>query len=66
SPSGRLVRIADEGGARVLTVGERPLTGDQLHVRAVLDVSDEDVLISASAGAGAADPETGEVHVYRV
>ncbi|MER5211171.1 prolyl oligopeptidase family serine peptidase [Streptomyces sp. NPDC002838] len=66
SPSGRLVRIADEGGARVLAVGERPLTGAQLHVRAVLDVSDDDVLVSASAGEDAETPETGEVHVYRV
>ncbi|AVV40666.1 prolyl oligopeptidase family serine peptidase [Streptomyces sp. ID05-04B] len=66
SPSGQLVRIADEGGARVLTVGERPLTGDQLHVRAVLDVTADDVLVAASAGAGAAAPEVGEVHVYRV
>ncbi|GGS90670.1 prolyl oligopeptidase family serine peptidase [Streptomyces chromofuscus] len=66
SPSGQLVRIADEGGARVLAVGERPLTGPQLHLRAVLDVSDDDVLVSASAGQGAAAPETGEVHVYRV
>ncbi|MGI5137237.1 MULTISPECIES: prolyl oligopeptidase family serine peptidase [unclassified Streptomyces] len=66
SPSGQLVRIADEGGARVLAVGERPLTGAQLHVRAVLDVSDDDVLVTASAGEAAADPETGEIHVYRV
>ncbi|WP_030176330.1 S9 family peptidase [Streptomyces sp. NRRL S-813] len=66
TPSGQLVRIADEGGARVLAVGERPLTGPQLHIRAVLDVSDDDVLVSASAGEEAADPETGEVHVYRV
>ncbi|MEV0318788.1 prolyl oligopeptidase family serine peptidase [Streptomyces sp. NPDC050658] len=66
SPSGKLVRIVDEGGARVLAVGERPLTGPQLHVRAVLDVADEDVLVSASAGAAATAPETGEVHVYRV
>ncbi|GGV66249.1 peptidase [Streptomyces griseoloalbus] len=66
SPSGQLVRIADEGGARRLAVGERPLTGPQLHLRAVLDVSDDDVLVSASAGEEAADPETGEVHVYRV
>jgi dipeptidyl-peptidase-4 len=66
SPSGQLVRIADEGGARVLAVGERPLTGPQLHVRAVLDVGADDVLVSASAGAGAADPELGEVHVHRV
>ncbi|MGP4085650.1 prolyl oligopeptidase family serine peptidase [Streptomyces sp. KR55] len=66
TPSGQLVRIADEGGARVLAVGERPLTGPQLHVRAVLDVSDDDVLVSASAGEEAAAPEIGEVHVYRV
>ncbi|MEV6479095.1 prolyl oligopeptidase family serine peptidase [Streptomyces sp. NPDC051576] len=66
SPSGRLVRIADEGGARVLAVGERLLTGPQLHVRAVLDVSDDSVLVSASAGEDAPAPETGEVHVYRV
>ncbi|MFD0317115.1 S9 family peptidase [Streptomyces flavalbus] len=66
TPSGRLVRIADEGGARVLAVGERPLTGPQLHLRAVLDVADEDVLVAASAGAEAAAFEIGETHVYRV
>ncbi|MFG2682300.1 prolyl oligopeptidase family serine peptidase [Streptomyces sp. NPDC048392] len=66
SPSGQLVRIADEGGARVLAVGERLLTGAQLHLRAVLDVGADDVLVSASAGEEAADAETGEVHVYRV
>ncbi|MGA5329436.1 prolyl oligopeptidase family serine peptidase [Streptomyces griseoincarnatus] len=66
SPSGQLVRIADEGGARRLAVGERPLTGPQLHIRAVLDVSADDVLVSASAGTEAAAPEIGEVHVYRV
>ncbi|MEV7239888.1 prolyl oligopeptidase family serine peptidase [Streptomyces sp. NPDC093248] len=66
SPSGQLVRIADEGGARVLTVGERPLTGPQLHVRSVLDVTADDVLVTASAGEEAASPEIGEIHVYRV
>ncbi|MFF1547755.1 prolyl oligopeptidase family serine peptidase [Streptomyces sp. NPDC058291] len=66
SPSGQLVRIADEGGARVLAVGERPLTGAQLQVRAVLDVTADDVLVAASAGEDAAAPEIGEVHVYRV
>ncbi|MFD5816217.1 prolyl oligopeptidase family serine peptidase [Streptomyces sp. NPDC127038] len=66
SPGGQLVRIADEGGARVLAFGERPLTGAQLHLRAVLDVSADDVLVSASAGEDASSPETGEVHVYRV
>ena len=40
APDGRLVRIADEGGARVLVVGDRPLTGPQLHLRAVLDVGE--------------------------
>ncbi|MFE5515990.1 prolyl oligopeptidase family serine peptidase [Streptomyces sp. NPDC056529] len=77
SADGRLVRIADvadggadvdtgDGGARVLAVGDRALTDGRLHVRAVLDVGPDDVLVSASAGAGAAAPETGEVHVYRV
>ncbi|MFG3495051.1 prolyl oligopeptidase family serine peptidase [Streptomyces sp. NPDC047928] len=66
APDGRLVRIADEGGARVLAVGDRPLTGGQLHVRAVLDVGEGDVLVSASAGEEAADAEIGEIHVYRV
>ncbi|MDI3403552.1 prolyl oligopeptidase family serine peptidase [Streptomyces cavernicola] len=66
TPSGQLVRIADEGGARVLSVGERPLTGPQLQVRAVLDIADEDVLVAASAGAEAQAPEIGETHVYRV
>ncbi|MYW18500.1 prolyl oligopeptidase family serine peptidase, partial [Streptomyces sp. SID2955] len=66
SPSGQLVRIADEGGARVLAVGERPLTSAQLHIRTVLDVGADDVLVSASAGTEAPAPEIGEVHVYRV
>ncbi|MEV6791071.1 prolyl oligopeptidase family serine peptidase [Streptomyces sp. NPDC051320] len=66
APAGGLVRIADEGGARVLAVGDRLLTGPDLHVRAVLDISVDDILISASAGEAAAEPETGEIHVYRV
>ncbi|MET9802191.1 prolyl oligopeptidase family serine peptidase [Streptomyces sp. NPDC006368] len=66
APDGRLVRIADEGGARVLAVGDRALTGARLHLRAVLDVGDNDVLVQASAGEEAADPEIGQIHVYRV
>lgn len=66
TPDGRLVRIADEGGARVLAVGERARTDGTLHVRAVLDVGAEDVLISASAGEAAEASEIGEIHVYRV
>ncbi|GGY77292.1 peptidase [Streptomyces nitrosporeus] len=66
APDGRLVRVADEGGARVLSVGDRPLTGPQLHIQAVLDIGESDVLVSAVAGEEAAEPETGQVHVYRV
>ncbi|WP_327325877.1 prolyl oligopeptidase family serine peptidase [Streptomyces sp. NBC_01210] len=66
APDGRLVRIADEGGARVLAVGDRALTGAQLQLRAVLDIGENDVLVSAAAGEEAAEPETGEIHVYRV
>ncbi|MFI8518597.1 alpha/beta fold hydrolase [Streptomyces sp. NPDC085481] len=66
TPDGRLVRVVDQGGARALAVGERVLTDAALHVRAVLDVGAEDVLISASAGEAADAPETGEIHVYRV
>ncbi len=67
TPDGRLVRIADEGGARVLAVGDRPLTGAQLHVRAVLDVGGRRHARSrVDRGARPPDPEIGEVHVYRV
>nr|WP_051717201.1 prolyl oligopeptidase family serine peptidase [Streptomyces sp. NRRL F-5727] len=66
SPDGQLVRVGDESGARALTVGEERLTDASLHVRAVLDVGADDVLVTASAGEAAAEPETGEAHVYRV
>lgn len=66
APDGRLVRIADEGGARVLAVGDRTLTGAGLQLQAVLDIGENDVLVSAVAGEDAADPEIGEIHVYRV
>ncbi|WP_327268383.1 prolyl oligopeptidase family serine peptidase [Streptomyces sp. NBC_01218] len=66
TPDGRLVRIADEGGARVLHVGDRVLTGARLHLQAVLDVGESDVLVQAVAGEEAAAPEIGESHVYRV
>jgi dipeptidyl-peptidase-4 len=63
---GRLVRISDQGGARSLFVGDTRLTGPELQVRAVLDIDSEAVLITASAGEAATDPEIGEVHVYAV
>ncbi|MFD6422413.1 DPP IV N-terminal domain-containing protein [Streptomyces sp. NPDC060198] len=66
TPDGRLVRIADEGGARVLHVGDRALTGARLHLQAVLDIGESDVLVLAVAGEEAAAPEIGECHVYRV
>ncbi|WP_279558943.1 S9 family peptidase [Streptomyces sp. DH37] len=66
TPDGRLVRIADEGGARVLVVGDRALTSAALHVRAVLDVGDDDVLFSASAGPDAPEGSpVGEIAVHR-
>ncbi|ROQ66280.1 dipeptidyl-peptidase-4 [Streptomyces sp. 840.1] len=66
APDGRLVRIADEGGARVLAAGDRLLTGAQLQIQAVLDIGGSDILVAASAGETAAAPEIGESHVYRV
>ena len=66
TPDGRLVRIADEGGARALMVGDRKLTSGALQVRAVLSVGEDDVLFSASPGAGAALPDRpGEIDVHR-
>ena len=76
NPDGELVRIADQGDARVLVVADRALTDARLHVRAVLDVADDGVLVTASCGTEAearaeSEPEAaagelGEVHVYRV
>ncbi|UQA93283.1 prolyl oligopeptidase family serine peptidase [Streptomyces halobius] len=59
TPDGRLVRIADEGGARKLFVGDRPLTAAPLHVRAVLDIGEDDVLFSASG------TDLHDIGVYR-
>lgn len=60
TPDGRVVTVAPvEGAYRVLLDG-RPISGPDLQVRAVLDVSDEDVLCTASAE----DPT--QVHVYAV
>ncbi|MGW4804238.1 prolyl oligopeptidase family serine peptidase [Kitasatospora sp. NPDC004272] len=48
---GRLVRITDRDGARVLTVGEQARTDAGLHVRSVLGTDGDTVLFTASAGA---------------
>ncbi|GAB2590184.1 prolyl oligopeptidase family serine peptidase [Streptomyces capparidis] len=69
TPDGRLVRICDEAGARVLAVGDKVVTIPSLHVRAVLDVGEEDVLFSASDGERAVRAGEGlgpgRVGVYR-
>ncbi|MFG1809301.1 prolyl oligopeptidase family serine peptidase [Streptomyces sp. NPDC049040] len=65
-PDGTLLRITDVDGVRVLMAGDRALTGGELHVRGVLDAGGEDILVSASAGPEAGDPETGQIHVHRV
>lgn len=66
SPDGRLVHVVDREDARVVTIDDVAVTGSDLHVRGVLDVDDESVLVLASAGEHAVAPEIGEVHVYRV
>ncbi|MHA6762724.1 S9 family peptidase [Streptacidiphilus sp. PAMC 29251] len=66
TPDGRLVRIADVAGARVVLLDGQPVTTASLQVRAVLEVGDQELLVAASAGEAAAEPEIGEVHVYRV
>ncbi|MET7300276.1 prolyl oligopeptidase family serine peptidase [Embleya sp. NPDC005575] len=66
TPDGRLVRLVDADGARRVVVADKELTDRRLFVRSILDIADEDVLITASAGTDASDPEIGEIHVYRV
>ncbi|HEX6343896.1 S9 family peptidase [Umezawaea sp.] len=60
TPDGRLVRIAVRDGANRLVVGDDEWTPDGFQVRAVLDVTADDVLVTASE----ADPT--QVPVYRV
>jgi len=60
TPDGRLVRIAVRDGANRLVVGDAEWTPDGFQVRAVLDVRDTDVLVSAS------EDDPTQTHVYRV
>jgi dipeptidyl-peptidase-4 len=60
SPDGKLVRIAVRDDANRLVVGDDEWTPDGFQVRAVLDVADGEVLVTASEG----DPT--QTHVYRV
>ncbi|MBU7599212.1 prolyl oligopeptidase family serine peptidase [Streptomyces sp. P38-E01] len=68
SPDGQLVRVSDASGARALVVGERTLTGPELHLRAVLDVGPDDVLVSAAPGRAATTGAgaVGDVAVHRI
>ncbi|WP_431784195.1 prolyl oligopeptidase family serine peptidase [Streptomyces chumphonensis] len=59
APGERLVRVSDETGARALHVGDAVLSDPALHVRAVLDIGEHDVLFSASSDT------TGEIAVHR-
>lgn len=60
TPNGDLVRISADDGAYRLVVGDRPWTAAPLQVRAVLDIGDEDILISAS------EQDPTQLHLYRV
>ncbi|MFF7992795.1 prolyl oligopeptidase family serine peptidase [Kitasatospora xanthocidica] len=66
TPSGELVRISDEGGVRALVVGDRTVTGADLHLRSVVAVTEDEVFFSASGGAAETDPEPGWIAVGRI
>ena len=60
SPDGELVRIAVRDNAYRLVVGDDEWTPDGFQVRAVLDVADGEVLVTAS------EDDPTQTHVYRV
>ncbi len=60
TPDGRLVRVVARNGAYRLLVGDRELTDAPVQVRAVLDVTDRDVLVSGW------DADPTSLHVFRV
>lgn len=60
TPDRQLVRITADDTAYRLVVGDRAWTSAPLQVRAVLDVSADDILISAS------EHDPTEIHTYRV
>ncbi|MER7012014.1 prolyl oligopeptidase family serine peptidase [Saccharopolyspora sp. NPDC000359] len=60
TPDGRLVRISAEDGAYRLVVGDQPWTSAPLQVRGILDIGDDDVLVSGS------EQDPAQVHLYRV
>ncbi|MGW5726072.1 prolyl oligopeptidase family serine peptidase [Nocardia beijingensis] len=65
TPAGRLVRVRDDATTRALFVDDEQVTAPDLHVRAVLDVRDDDILFTACETASPRHSEIGEIHVYR-
>lgn len=63
---GRLLRIADQGGARVLVAGEQQLTDGRLHVRSVLSAGPSTVLFTASGGPEEEKPTPGWIGVFEI
>jgi dipeptidyl-peptidase-4 len=59
TPGGELVRVLPVDGANRLVVGDRAWTPDGLQVRAVLDVAEDGVLVTASGD----DPTQTHVHL---
>ncbi|SOB82265.1 S9 family peptidase [Streptomyces sp. 1331.2] len=66
TPDGKLVRISDEGGVRALVVGDRAVTGTDLHLRSVVAVTADEVFFTASGGETETDPEPGWIAVGRI
>ncbi|HSS68130.1 MAG TPA: DPP IV N-terminal domain-containing protein, partial [Nocardioidaceae bacterium] len=66
TPDGRLVHVEDADDVRRLVIDGTVLTGADLHIRAVVDASDDAVVFVASSGVASSDTEIGETHVYRV
>ncbi|WP_447003541.1 prolyl oligopeptidase family serine peptidase [Saccharothrix isguenensis] len=60
TPDGDLLRVLPVGDANRLVVGDRPWTPDGFQVRAVLDVAEDGVLVTASTD----DPT--QAHVFLV
>jgi len=58
TPGGKLVRVVPRDGAYRLLIGDEPVTPAGVNVREVLDVGDDDVLVTATA------QEPAEQHLY--
>ncbi len=58
TPGGKLVRVVARDGAYRLLIGDEPVTPVGVNVREVLDVGDEDVLVTATG------QEPAEQHLY--